>query len=356
MRILYGVCGEGMGHAIRSAVVGHHLRGLGHDVTYVCSPGRAFDHLARLKTGRVVPTLGLHSTMTRNRVDAPATFLGNAALQMIAGPVVHTVTAAMVGVSAKPDFVISDFEPWSARYASVTRKPLVAIDNIHFATRFSHERGLGACPGDAQARALMEPVVDRMIPGAKRYLVTGFVGTGARPRDEKTSLHLPILRPETLSVPRSVGEHVVVYFNDKADAERLHVLSGLGVPFHVYGTGARVESVQENVTVKPMGPGFLGDLASSRAVIAGAGFTTMTEAIYLGKPMLAVPFEGQYEQILNASYLSEMGYGERAREITREGVGAFLERAETYRTNLSGLVHDGNRALLAELEEMLDAA
>ena len=132
--------------------------------------------------------------------------------------------------------------------------------------------------------------------------------------------------------------------------------AGLGVPFHVYGTGARVESVQENVTVKPMGPGFLGDLASSRAVIAGAGFTTMTEAIYLGKPMLAVPFEGQYEQILNASYLSEMGYGERAREITREGVGAFLERAETYRTNLSGLVHDGNRALLAELEEMLDAA
>ena len=170
----------------------------------------------------------------------------------------------------------------------------------------------------------MEPVVDRMIPGARRYLVTGFVGTGASPRDEKTSLHLPIRGPRRSSVPRSVGEHVVVYFNDKADAERLRALAGLGVPFHVYGTGARVESVQGSVTVKPMGPGFLGYSRVSRAVIAGAGFTTMTEAIYLGKPMLAVPFEGQYEQILNASYLSEMGYGEGAKEITREGVGAFL--------------------------------
>ena len=40
MRILYGVVGEGMGHAMRSRVVLEHLVGLGHDVEIMAS-GRA---------------------------------------------------------------------------------------------------------------------------------------------------------------------------------------------------------------------------------------------------------------------------------------------------------------------------
>lgn len=356
MRILYGVCGEGMGHAIRSAVVGTHLAGLGHDVTYVCSLGRAFDHLRRSGTGRMIPTLGLHSTMRANRVDPLGTALGNAALQLVAGPLAHTLTAAGVGWS-KPDAVVSDFEPWTARYAGIAGLPLVAIDNIHFASHCRHDpRVASVGVGDAEARELMLPVVERMVPGARRYLVTSFVGEGSaglglfHPR---ASLHLPILRPETLSWPTSPGVHVVVYFNDKADAGRLDALSGLGVPFHVYGSDVKTPVTYGNVTLMPMGVGFLEDMASSRAVVAGGGFTTMTEAVYMGKPMLAIPFGGQYEQILNANYLQAAGYGERADALTREGLGAFLERAGGYAETLHGLRHDGNHALFRALEGAL---
>lgn len=356
MRILYGVCGEGMGHAIRSAVVGSHLQGLGHDVTYVCSFGRAYDHLARSKTGRMLPTLGLHSTMRANKLDPVGTALGNAALQLVAGPLAHTLTAAGVGW-VKPDAVVSDFEPWTARYAGVAGLPLVAIDNIHFASHCKHDPRVElAGLGDAGAKDLMLPVVERMVPGAKKYLVTSFVGAGdcglalSHPR---ASLHLPILRPETLRWPTTGGRHVVVYFNDKADAGRLDVLSGLGAEFHVYGTATKFPTTYGNVTFFPMGLGFLEDMASSRAVIAGGGFTTMTEALYMGKPMLAVPFEGQYEQILNANYLQASGYGERADRLTRAGVGAFLEKAPGYATKLAGLAHDGNAGLYRALGEAL---
>lgn len=358
VRILYGVCGEGMGHAIRSAVVGSHLRGLGHDLTYVCSFGRAFDHLSRSGTGRVIPTLGLHSALSRNKIDPVATALGNAALQLTVGPLAHALTAAGVGW-AKPDAVVSDFEPWSARYALASGLPLVAVDNIHFASHCRHDPRVElAGLGDAQAKDVMLPVVERMVPGAKKYLVTSFVGegvSGVSLAHARTSLHLPILRPETLSWPRTEGEHVVVYFNDKADAGRLAALSGVGVPMHVYGTGVKVAERRGDLTFLPMGVGFLEDMASSRAVIAGAGFTTMTEALYLGKPLLAVPFEGQYEQILNANYLGSLGYGERATKLTREGVGGFLERAGGYRQKLAGLRHDGNRGLFSALEAALGA-
>ena len=39
------------------------------------------------------------------------------------------------------------------------------------------------------------------------------------------------------------------------------------------------------------------------AVITSAGFTLLGEAVYLHKPVLAIPVEGQFEQILNAHYV-----------------------------------------------------
>ena len=51
MRILYGVVGEGMGHATRSRVVIEHLLAAGHHVGVVASD-RAFPFLARAFAGR----------------------------------------------------------------------------------------------------------------------------------------------------------------------------------------------------------------------------------------------------------------------------------------------------------------
>lgn len=45
---------------------------------------------------------------------------------------------------------------------------------------------------------------------------------------------------------------------------------------------------------------FLEKLASCRAFVGSAGFESICEARYFGKPVLAVPTEGQFEQTLNA--------------------------------------------------------
>ena len=46
MKILYGVVGEGMGHAMRSRVVLEHLVAQGHELEIMAS-GRAADFLAK---------------------------------------------------------------------------------------------------------------------------------------------------------------------------------------------------------------------------------------------------------------------------------------------------------------------
>lgn len=334
---------------MRSAVVARHLKRRGHELEFVSSGGRAFDYLSSLGLGKVHPVVGVNSVISDNQIQPFATLAKNLVAQTIASPFAHI--GALLALK-RPDVVISDFDPWSARYAGFQKIPILAIDNIHFMNRCDHPRGMISSGGlrDRQAASLMFPVVSGMVPGAERYMVTTF--SPAPVRLPRTTLHLPILREELLGAEKTSGDHVVVYLNDKADASRVvGVLSGMSHRFRIYG----VEGVAgDNVELLGFSSdGFLRDLASSKAVIGGAGFTLMTEAIYSKKPMLAIPFEGQFEQILNSNYLQGLGYGERGGQISRGAVERFLSRLDLYRARLEGLRHDGNVELLSSVDGWL---
>ena len=57
--------------------------------------------------------------------------------------------------------------------------------------------------------------------------------------------------------------------------------------------------------------GFLEDLASCSYLICGGSHTLLSEALYLGKPVLSFPIKGAFEQYLNAFYLERLGYGRK---------------------------------------------
>ena len=80
MRILYGVVGEGMGHATRSRVVLERLLDLGHEVMVVVS-GRAFsfltDALAERGNAQVLEIHGLVMRYRGNAVDKSESLLAN---------------------------------------------------------------------------------------------------------------------------------------------------------------------------------------------------------------------------------------------------------------------------------------
>jgi uncharacterized protein (TIGR00661 family) len=349
MKIPYGVCGEGMGHAVRSVVVGQHLKERGHEVTFLAGKGRAYDHLVASGVGRVIPGVGLATTMVGNTVDYLGTIVGNA-FRSLRAPF------AMAALSSlpKPDVVLSDFEPWSARYAGTGRIPLIALDNIHFASRCSHPPEAFR-PHDRLAAIMMNDVLEHMVPNATHYMVTAI---GKAPvTAPRTTLHAPILRHEVLSMERRAGSHVVVYFNDTAQKGKLfETLGKVGADFRVYGLkGEKPGYPKPNVEVARFGDGFLHDLAGARAVIGGAGFTLMSEAVHLGKPFLAVPFGNQGEQILNSNYVGLWGFGERAASpVTAPDIERFLARAPAYTLTLGRVKHDDNEELFASLDRLLE--
>ena len=48
-------------------------------------------------------------------------------------------------------------------------------------------------------------------------------------------------------------------------------------------------------------------MRTSFGVICNAGFQTSSEVIYLGKRLIVIPVEGQYEQLCNVAALEKMG-------------------------------------------------
>ena len=52
---------------------------------------------------------------------------------------------------------------------------------------------------------------------------------------------------------------------------------------------------------------FTQSMVTGNGVITGAGFETPAETLYLGKKLLCLPIQGQYEQFCNAEALKDFG-------------------------------------------------
>ena len=122
--------------------------------------------------------------------------------------------------------------------------------------------------------------------------------------------------------------------------------------FIVYGHDKAEEA--GNVSYRKFSTdGFIDDVASAKAIIATAGFTLISEALYLGKPYLAMPMRGQFEQELNALMIDQLGYGKRVTRPRSASIAEFLYRLPEYRERLNDYPRQGNGAIMAKLDELL---
>ncbi|MFO0695342.1 MAG: MJ1255/VC2487 family glycosyltransferase [Polyangiales bacterium] len=350
MRILYGVVGEGMGHAMRSRVVLEHLFARGHEVEIIAS-GRAaeFLHKRFSDRGEVHRIHGLHIVYDDNRVRRGSTLFSNVLDGTAAIP--KQIAAYFELVSDfRPEVVISDFESWTYYYAKVHRLPIFSIDNMQILNRCRLDEDV--LEGYRAEFEIAKAFVKGKLPFCDHYLVTTFF----RPeiRKERTTLFPPILRPEILAAERRRGEHLLVYQTAEGHETLLETLAATGLECRVYGVRRNLESevVEGNLRYRPFSEaGFIDDLASARGVIAGGGFTLMSECVYLHKPMLAVPVEGQFEQVLNARYLEKLGYGRFAETLDDpKTVLDFLEAIPGCEGALASYAQDGNREILEALD------
>jgi uncharacterized protein (TIGR00661 family) len=338
--ILYGVNGEGAGHSTRAKEVISHLSGKGHTVHVV-----SFDRgLANLKRDFEVTEIhGWRLAYVNNQVRYRRTIAKN--LMGARKTAISMALLKRLSEQWRVDLVITDFEPLSCHEGHRRGNPVISIDNQHCITNVDV-----ALPREHRADAAATRMVVRMmVPRADAYLVTSFFGGKIKRRN--TFLFPPILRGEVLRAQPMPGEKVLAYVTSPAPAVA-KLLASVRCQFVGYGFGR--EGQEGNVLYKkPSLDGFLADLVNSKAVVANAGFSLVTEALHLGKPYLAVPVEHQFEQVFNAYWVERAGYGAYWPELNRERVEAFLYNLPHYRENLKEYPRQGNEALLAKLDALI---
>jgi|TARA_B100001971_G_scaffold214153_1_gene250115 uncharacterized protein (TIGR00661 family) len=342
VKILYGVAGEGMGHATRSWVVIKELMKK-HKVKVVCGDN-AYDFLS-IKIKDIEKIRALRLMYLRNKVSNIKTIIYNIK-HLKRGRRRSIKIVEDIIRDFKPDVVISDFEYFSSFLAKKHKLPLIVIDNNHITSKTKV-----SIPKRYVKDFLVSKLIANVITRKADYF---FLTTFFYPPTKEKNVHLfpPILRKEILSLKPSIKDHILVYQISKPNIRLISTLKKIDENFIVYSIKDKARD--HNIIYKKFNEKeFFNDLKDCKAVITNGGFSLIGEALYLNKPILSIPLGKQFEQIANALYLKKFGYGLFSKRISKHVFRKFLSNINMYRDNLNKYKKEGNSRLFNELEKTI---
>jgi uncharacterized protein (TIGR00661 family) len=347
MKILYGVPSEGMGHATRSKVVIEHLLALGHEVIVVTSD-RAYTFLSNLFGTRVLQIEGFHMAYKNAKVSSSETAkitLKNAPKQLLKNLTVYF----KVLKHHQFDAVISDFESFTNFYAKWHNCKLISIDNMQVINRATLD--IKIPKAEQINHQIAKAIIKVKVPKADNYLITSFFTPELRKK--RTQYVPPIIRQAVIDAKPSKKNHILIYQTSTSQQDLVAQLH-LHPKEYFYVFGFNKDEVIKNVHFKKFSEEeFIKLFASAKAVMANGGFSFISEAVYMHKPILSVPIANQFEQFVNASYIQQLGYGMHAANFTASNISHFLQQLPTYQTTINQYTQAGNEILFAELATVL---
>jgi uncharacterized protein (TIGR00661 family) len=342
-KIIYGVAGEGYGHSTRSHVIAQRLLECGHELLFAGS-NKSLVYLREYFGPRVQEVFGLQFDIIDGRVEPFGTVMKNLRQYKHMKEVNRRLYREHFE-PFKPDLVISDFEPFCARWARHRGVPFVSIDNEHLLT---HCR-LDNRPADWWARFKAEVVTYSYYIGAEAYVVLSFFDTPVK--KDSVMVVPPVVRQQVFDMRQTEGSHIVVYSTAGENPDELARMLNTfgGQEFHVYGFG-RTDTIGSCMFMPRSTEGFLADLAGSKGVVASAGFSLLSECMHFRKKLLVLPLDGQYEQMVNADYVEMLGLGVKSRQLDEQAMTRLILETEKPVSNDRRILWPDNEKFFAMLE------
>lgn len=337
--IFYCICGEGMGHAIRSSVIIDRIKDK-YDV-YIFSSDRAYKYLNE-KFDNVYKIGGFNTVYINNKVNNTKTLI-NALKRNPLNIKEGYEELYKKARKLSPDVIVTDFEIYATMVSQLLSIPLISLDNIHMITQTAIDY-----PPKHQGEMLKaKGVIKSYVIKPKIHILTSFFYPKIKPK-KRAVLYPPVIREDILKLKPTIEDHIIVYQTSKESVKLVEQLKSLNEKFIVYGFNK--DEVDENLTYKLFNENeFYNDLASAKAVICNGGFTFISEAISLKKPIYSVPAIGNFEQTLNGFYVQKLGYGEYHEEMSPKKVEKFLKRLPKYQEKLAKVKKTNNDGIVNEL-------
>jgi uncharacterized protein (TIGR00661 family) len=211
----------------------------------------------------------------------------------------------------RPDLVLNFFEPLTGLLQLIRPLPIpvVAVAHQHMIDHPAYVKRPGGAL-DRLGLALFAGLV-----GARSWKLALSLSPAEDLPARRLLVGPPLLRPELFELVPARGDYVLVYLVNHGYSEDIRSWHRANpeVPLHCFydRPGApTVEAVDDTLAFHRLdGRRFLEMMAGCRAVVSTAGFESVCEAAWLGKPLLVVPVQNHAEQMLNALDVVQAGFG-----------------------------------------------
>ncbi len=302
MRIFYGVQGTGNGHITRARVMAKELYAAGIDVDFQFT-GRAFDKYFDMAVFNGYQLReGLTFSVEKGQVNYLKTLLKSK-------PIAFVKDINKLNLRAY-DLVVSDFEPVTAWAAKNQGVPVLGIGHQY---AFKHKI----------PRSGSDPLAELVM----KFYAPADIGVGLHWHHFGQPVLPPIIETYEGKTP-TIKNKIIVYLPFEDTHEVItHLLPFKNFEFHIYSPEA-VKSTTDHIICKPLSrEGFQQDLIDCVGIISNAGFELASEALQMGKKILAKPLHAQMEQISNAAALQQLGYGHVMNDMDTSIIDHWLHNA-----------------------------
>jgi uncharacterized protein (TIGR00661 family) len=351
--IFYSINGDGRGHATRVKTLVEKLRDR-HKI-HLLTSGDAFDLLQAAYLGIdgvfVHKIKGLSFKYKRGKVNYVRCLAASIPfawkMKENAGRIANLIDRYGC------DLAISDFEPLLPRAIAKSKIPLISIDHQQWLTISDFSKLPWSLRWKTWFIGLSIPLFYKNRQNLS--IVSSFFHPPLK-KGVKNALQVGVmLRQEIVNARPRHGEHILVYLRRFGRDNLTTALKSCNRPVKIYGLGEL--PADSNITYHAIDEdGFLNDLVNCHALISNAGNQLVGEAMYLQKPVLALPESGNFEQMLNAHYVEESGCGVKGEfdRINETDLQRFLDQVENLRLHCVPDRVAGNETVLSAILKFLE--
>lgn len=315
MRVLFLVQGEGRGHLTQALSLAQILQLAGHEV---------LGAIVGITAERAVPTFfsekftapiypvfspGLVYNAGTNALEPFKTTLS--AVRALR-PFWRSLRQVRDHIDTlRPDVVVNFYEMLGGMTYALLRPsvPMICIAHQYMAFHPDFQRP----KGQWFYRQAFKVNTRLTCFGAQELLALSFDKQANAPR-ERLRVVPPLLRQEITELKPAAGDFLLAYVTQpslKIELEKAHQQQpGIQMDaFHSDAIGPD-QVIDKTLTYHAIdGKRFLDFMARCKAIVTTAGFESVCEALYLGKPALMIPQSNHYEQACNAIDSQRAGVG-----------------------------------------------
>lgn len=243
-------------------------------------------------------------------------------------------------IIGRPNLVISDYEPISAQYAYAHNAPLITIDQQ---SKFLS----GSFPQNLKGYTFRDEIerLHMFFPKIKNRIVCSFFKFKIKNSSEKIKIFPPTIKNSVLKISRHIDPNCILLYISSArefgQSPKQIIKTLKNYPdkkFHLFINKKDIKTFEgksnSNIYIYPHGsPAFNNILGKCAGIISTAGHSLLSEAMYLGIPVYAIPVS-PYEQHLNAHIVDKYKFGISNSKISPKKLEYFIKNIPYFTSNI----------------------